>query len=173
MKKDRFYRWSNNKGDVSGITFIIVLFAAIMFVSYLVGFIRIAHQRQTLARSAWYISRTIGRQGGISNTKPAEWEGTKSIGYITANSMMNTVRTMFNSSGITDFDIDINGQALTSNSTFTFKEEIVVTITMRYDWNMLGGIIGGASGKKSYTVVRKAKSESWIRHEKVVQYGGS
>lgn len=171
MRKRIIRIFSNNKGDVSGLNFVIIVFMAIAIVSYLIGFVRIANQRQALARSAWYISRTIGRQGGISNTKPVEWENAKDIGYITANSMMNTVKEMFNAAGITDFDIEVNGQSLTSNSAFTFKEEIVVKITMRYDWNMFSGISKAASGRKSYSVVRKAKSENWTRHEKVIQYG--
>jgi len=163
----------NNKGDVSAVNFILIMFTCITIISYLGGFYDVVAKRHALTKCVNHVARVAGRQGGFQSSKPEDWD--QDFRYLTSSDVREYVRSAMSVAAIEDWDLNINGLNFSSNTNFNFKTDIDVKMTMHYNWGMFlpASARARAEGAKSYTISRTVTSEKFLRHFKDVEYDNS
>lgn len=157
----------NNKGMTSievGITVIIL----IMVLSGFVDLTTILRKQTTLSNASTYVARTVGLQGGVRTNKPDQFGGQN---YINSVQLYNNLNTMFKDAGIStnSWTCKVNGydlNASTNTPLYDFGKEIVIDITVDYNWGLLSNFIPGTlhnkrTSKRIITSSYKIRTGGW------------
>lgn len=132
---------------MNSIELAIITLMAIMCICALLDLTNIMKKQNAISTTANYITRVVGKQGGVREVKPEMYPGE----YITSQQLYEAVRKNMLSAGIDETDwtvrITVPGNSvekLTSHSNFklvTHGQPIKIQLEAHYNWTMLSQVI--------------------------------
>lgn len=146
---NRLSKYIKNKKGLSSIETGILSIVIIFCIGGLTDLNGVMQKFNTLSTTANYISRIVGKQGGVRMYQPSGFDGT----YINSSKLYSDVKKAMNDSGIEDkdFSIEIDGQTLKGNSNTPIKtrgEKIPVKLTIKYEMGFISNL---TMNSKKYT----------------------
>lgn len=157
MKK-LFKKYINNTDGLSAIELGICTLIILLCICFFIDLTTNMYKFDALSTTATYVTRTVERQGGISNNPPSSYNGE----FASTSELYADVKKIMNNAGVKDseFTVTVNGTELKNNNTSTTKyygEDITVKVTIKYNWGLVKNFIG-LDSTYSKTSTRTTKS---------------
>lgn len=114
-----------------------------------------------MAQTSSYVARTIGRQGGISNSRPDGFPANTT--YVTSNALFWQLNQGFERAGFDTFVVRINGIALNSGTRVETPEKERIVIDISAGFNPIFNFRGNSSRVNVVTTRRIIYSSFQVR----------
>lgn len=145
--------YGNLKRGMTSLEIVIcVLVTIVAFCGY-IDMSNIMNRMNVLSQNTGYITRVVGKQGGVRRDEIANFSGT----YVTASHLYNNVKAAMNSAGIedTEWRVYIDNQRLSpalNVSTKDYGSTIDVRVEVDYAWSLTENYVPlNLSGTKEST----------------------
>lgn len=149
IKKHKKYEKNKilNKKGMNTIEMAIITILSIICVCGLLDLTNIMKKHNAISTTANYVTRVMGKQGGVQQAKPAMYPGE----YITSSQLYEDVKLNMDSAGIEDGDWEIKvtipgdgTKSLKQDSNYkiaTYGQSINIQLEAHYKWTMLSQVI--------------------------------
>lgn len=170
-------KFSNKKG-MNTIEMAIITILSIICVCGLLDLTNIMKKHNAISTTANYVTRVMGKQGGVQQAKPAMYPGE----YITSSQLYDEVKLNMNSAGIEDGNWEVRvtipgdgTKPLKEDSNYkiaTHGEDMKIQLEAHYNWTMLAQVI--PITPTGYNIANretnsKFKVRTWNKVESTVQ----
>lgn len=153
----------NNRGDLNGPLAIIIILMALMIISVSLDIAKMQWQKFTVNNQLTFVSKIAGRQGGLLNGPPSDYDENLKDSYNSVSNVYSSVQNELEKVGVYNFSITIDGIELPSESrSYDFQDKIEVTIDAEIPNTFIGHFFGGPDFKTVRDSVMVA-SEKWQR----------
>lgn len=142
LKKNTIKKKLKEKRGLNSIELAMVVFLTLIVTCLLIDVTNISKKHDAVSTTANYISRTIGKQGGLAKSKPSYYPGE----YVTSANLYSDVKASLNNAGITDdmwtvtIKTPTQGTVTLSPNTnlkiVDYGQEMNVTLSINYEWKM-------------------------------------
>lgn len=144
--KNKLKSLIKNKKGLNTIELVIIAFAVMICISGLLDLTNIMKKHNAVSTTINYVTRTVGKQGGLQTSKPAQFPDE----YISNAKLYTDVKKNLENSGIESdkwhLYITVEGQpkreikANTIVPTVTYGKKMQIELSFEYDWKVLSSV---------------------------------
>lgn len=133
------------KDTKKGMTSLEIVVAVMVVLVILCGFVDltgILNRLNTVSQNTAYVSRVVGRQGGVQSRKIDNFDGR----YVTSKELYLNVKQSMNSTGIPDdeWEVRIDGTPIGASTNIPVKDygsTMKIEVEVDYDWDLTDNFV--------------------------------
>lgn len=142
MKMKLLQKIRRQKKGMTSFEIVVSVMVVLVILCGFVDLTSILNRLNTVSQNTAYVSRVIGRQGGVQTQEIENFDGR----YVTSKELYRNVKQSMNSTGISDdeWEMRIDGMTVTPSSNLPIKDygtTMGVEVEVSYNWDLTDNFV--------------------------------